>query len=116
MIKSFKCKHTESLFLDTKVKAFVSIAKVARMRLLSLDIATSITDLRSPPGNQLESLKGDRKGQYSIRINKQWRICFSLRDDGSAHDVEIVDLFRTSLLREDLKETRNAEPQRTLSM
>jgi len=90
MIKSFKCKHTESLFFDNKVQCFIAIAKTARMRLISLDIATSLNDLRSPPGNQLESLKGDRKDQHSIRISKQWRICFSFQE-GNAYDVEIID-------------------------
>ena len=90
MIKSFKCRHTELLFHDKKMKKFISIERVARMRLLGLSIATCLNDLRSPPGNQLEALIGDRKGQHSIRINKQWRICFTWagRD---AYDVEIVD-------------------------
>jgi proteic killer suppression protein len=90
MIKSFKCKHTENLFFDSKVLRFHAIAKIARMRLISLDIATSLNDLRSPPGNQLELLKGDRKNQYSIRINKQWRICFSF-EEGNVYEVEIID-------------------------
>ena len=90
MIKSFNCKHTESLFKGTKTKHFIMIAKVARMRLLGLSIASCLDDLKCPPGNKLEALKGDRKSQYSIRINKQWRICFKWQRD-NAYDVEIVD-------------------------
>ena len=71
-------------------RIFVSIEKVARMRLLGLSIATCLNDLKVPPGNQLEPLKGDRKGQYSIRINKQWRICFTWTGRDAEH-VEIVD-------------------------
>ncbi len=90
MIKSFACRHTAALFRNERVKKFSAITKVARMRLLSLHIATSLGDLRAPPGNHLEALKGDRKGQHSIRINKQWRICFRWQG-GHACDVEIVD-------------------------
>ena len=90
MIKSFRCKHTESLFKGAKTKRFVMIAKIARMRLLGLSIASCLTDLNQPPGNKLEALKGDRQNQYSIRINKQWRICFKWQGD-NAYDVEIVD-------------------------
>ena len=90
MIRSFKCKHTERLFCDIKTSRFVQISKAARMRLLGLSIATSLDDLKSPPGNQLEMLCGDRKGQYSIRINRQWRICFTFKM-GHAYNVEIVD-------------------------
>lgn len=90
MIKSFKCKHTENLFKGIKTKRFNMIAKIARMRLTGLNIASSLDDLKCPPGNKLEALKGDRKGQHSIRINKQWRICFKWQRD-NAYDVEIVD-------------------------
>ena len=90
MIKSFKCKHTESLFTGAKTKRFIMIAKTARMRLTGLSIANCLDDLNHPPGNKLELLKGDRKGQYSIRINSQWRICFKWYGD-NAYDVEIVD-------------------------
>lgn len=90
MIRSFKCKHTENLFKGAKTKRFVMIAKIARMRLLGLSIASCLDDLNRPPGNKLEALKGDRKNQYSIRINKQWRICFKWQAD-NAYDVEIVD-------------------------
>ncbi|PCJ29824.1 MAG: excinuclease ABC subunit A [Rickettsiales bacterium] len=90
MIKSFKCKHTKNLFEDIRGKKFSSIAKFAKMRLTSLSIACSLNDLKSPPSNRLEALKGDRKNQYSIRINKQYRLCFSWQR-GDAYDVEVVD-------------------------
>ncbi len=90
MIKNFKCKHTQSLFEDVKVKKFIMIAKPARMRLIGLSIASCLDDLKHPPGNKLEPLKGNRKGQHSIRINRQWRICFKWQGD-SAYDVEIID-------------------------
>jgi proteic killer suppression protein len=90
MIKSFKCKNTEILFFDGKPKVFTAISKVARMRLIGLNIAACLNDLKIPPGNKLEALKGNRQGQYSIRINKQWRICFKW-DGINAYDVEIVD-------------------------
>lgn len=89
-INGFKCADTEQLFNDGFVRRFSAIAKPARMKLLSLDIAEVVDDLRSPPGNRLEALKGDRKGQYSIRINKQWRVCFEW-EAGGAWEVEIVD-------------------------
>ena len=90
MIKSFKCKYTETLSSGTNVKKFSNIAKVARRKLRQLEIANLLDDLRVPPGNHLEALKGDRAGQYSIRINDQWRVCFSWTDSG-AENVEIVD-------------------------
>lgn len=90
MIKSFGCKYTEQLFNDVLVKRFSAIALPARMRLLGLNIATSLDDLRVPPGNRLEALKGDRKGQHSIRINTQWRVCFVWHNE-HAYEVEIVD-------------------------
>ncbi|MDX2073154.1 MAG: type II toxin-antitoxin system RelE/ParE family toxin [Alphaproteobacteria bacterium] len=90
MIKSFNCKYTEQLFSDAVVRRFAAIALPARMRLLGLNIATTLDDLRVPPGNRLEALKGDRKGQHSIRINKQWRVCF-VWSEGHAYEVEIVD-------------------------
>ena len=90
MIRSFRCKDTETLFNDRIVRRFRSIERVARRKLLYLHRAISLQDLRVPPGNRLEPLKGDRKGQYSIRINDQWRICFRWQD-GDALDVEIVD-------------------------
>ena len=90
MIKSFKCKYTEALSRGTNVKKFNSIAKVARRKLRQLEIANLLDDLRVPPGNHLEALKGDRTGQYSIRINDQWRVCFNWTD-ADAENVEIVD-------------------------
>ncbi len=90
MIRSFRSKDTEALFGDTQVPRFRAIERPARRKLLYLHRARLLQDLRVPPGNQLEALKGDRKGQHSIRINDQWRICFRWQD-GDAHDVEIVD-------------------------
>ena len=90
MIRSFRSKDTEALFGDTPVPRFRAIERPARRKLLYLHRARLLQDLRVPPGNQLEALKGDRKGQHSIRINDQWRICFRWQD-GDAHDVEIVD-------------------------
>ncbi|MGD0778999.1 MAG: type II toxin-antitoxin system RelE/ParE family toxin [Candidatus Solibacter sp.] len=90
MIRSFKCSDTALLFEDHMVRRFQSIERPARRKLLYLHRALRLGDLRVPPGNQLERLKGDRAGTYSIRINDQWRICF-VWQDGDAHDVEIVD-------------------------
>lgn len=90
MIKSFADRETEKLFHDNPVRRFQGFERVARRKLLMLQRARELQDLRSPPGNRLEALKGDREGQYSIRINDQWRICFSWRE-GDAYSVEIVD-------------------------
>jgi proteic killer suppression protein len=90
MIRSFRDPQTETLFQDRDVPRFRAIERVARRKLLYLHRAKRLEDLRVPPGNRLEALKGDRKGQYSIRINDQWRICFRWKD-GDALDVEIVD-------------------------
>jgi len=90
MIRSFKCKHTKTLSKGKRVKRFVNFENVARRKLRQLEIANRLEDLRVPPGNHLEMLKGDRSGQHSIRINDQWRIFF-LWADGGAEDVEIVD-------------------------
>jgi proteic killer suppression protein len=90
MIHSFNCLDTEALFNSQAVARFRNIERVARRKLLQLHAATVLTSLRIPPGNQLEALKGDRKGQHSIRVNDQWRVCFVWREDG-AHQVEIVD-------------------------
>lgn len=90
MIHSFACRDTQALFHSSPVKRFKNIERAARRKLLQLHAATELASLRIPPGNQLEALRGDRKGQHSIRINDQWRICFVWRDDG-AQQVEIVD-------------------------
>lgn len=90
MIKSFACAETETLARGERVKRFVNIASVARLKLRQLEISARLDDLRVPPGNRLEALKGDRSGQYSIRINDQWRVCFRWTAAG-AEDVEIVD-------------------------
>lgn len=90
MIRSFRDAATRRLFADEDVPRFRAIERQARRQLLLLNGAGSLNDLRSPPGNRLEGLKGDRKGQHSIRINAQWRICFVWRE-GGAEDVEIVD-------------------------
>ena len=90
MIHSFACRDTQALFHSKPVKRFRNIERAARRKLLQLHASTELASLRVPPGNQLEALKGYRKGQYSIRINEQWRICFVWRDDG-AQQVEIVD-------------------------
>ena len=90
MIKTFICKDTEQLFDDRSVRRFRAFERVARRKLLMLHRAKELVDLRVPPGNRLEALKGDRLGQYSIRINAQWRICFTW-SDGDVTDVEIVD-------------------------
>jgi len=90
MIISFKCEHTEAISKGRAVRQFTSIAKVARRNLRQIEIAGRLDDLRVPPGNHLEALKGDRSGQYSIRINDQWRVCFRWTDAG-AENVEIVD-------------------------
>jgi len=90
MIRSFACKHTEKLYYGERVTRFQSIAKQVERRLQILDSATCMEDLMNLPSNRFESLGGDRTGQQSIRINKQWRICFKWREDGSCN-VEIVD-------------------------
>lgn len=90
MIKSFRSTDAEALFGDQSVARFRAIERPARRKLLYLSQARSLQDLLVPPGNRLEALKGDRKGQHSIRINDQWRICFRWLD-GHAYDVEIVD-------------------------
>jgi toxin HigB-1 len=90
MIRSFKDGATERLFADEDVPRFRGIERQARRKLLLLNGARTINDLRSPPGNRLEALAGDRRGQHSIRINDQWRICFVWRK-GGAEDVEVVD-------------------------
>ena len=91
MIRGFACHETEKLFHDESSRRLpAQIQRVARRKLLVLHQARSLNDLRVPYGNRLEALKDDRKGQHSIRINDQWRVCFRWQD-GDAHDVEIVD-------------------------
>ena len=90
MVKTFHCKKTQALFYGECPRSFKAFARIAERKLQMLDDAYSIEDLRIPPGNRLEALRGDRKGQWSIRINDQWRLCFRL-EDGDAFDVEIVD-------------------------
>ncbi len=90
MIKSFACRDTEHLFKSIAVPRFKNIESTARKKLLMIHAATMLVTLKVPPGNKLEALRGDRRGQHSVRINDQWRICFVWKADG-AHDVEIVD-------------------------
>ena len=90
MIESFGCKETQALFGDKRVKRFVNIEAIAQRKLQQLDSAATLAFLRSPPGNRLEALSGDRAGQHSIRINDQFRLCF-VWNDGNASNVEIVD-------------------------
>jgi proteic killer suppression protein len=90
MIRSFADRDTEKLANDLMVRKWRAIERAARRKLEVLSAAARLDDLRVPPGNRLEALRGDRIGQHSIRINDQWRICFRWQD-GEAHDVEIVD-------------------------
>ena len=91
MIGNFECKETELIWQGTVSRKLPSdIQQIARRKLRMLNNAKNINDLRIPPNNQLEALKGNRKGQYSIRINKQWRICFAW-NNGTVEQVEIVD-------------------------
>lgn len=91
MIRTFRDRITESVSQGRLPKGFAAdLLKVARRKLAMLEAATDISDLRSPPGNRLEALKGDRAGQHSIRINDQFRVCF-VWNDGHAYDVEITD-------------------------
>jgi len=90
VLVSFKCADTEALASGKRVRRFQRIESVARRKLRQVQIAGRLDDLRVPPGNRLEALKGDRSGQYSIRVNDQFRVCFRWTAAGAA-DVEIVD-------------------------
>lgn len=90
MIQSFKCKDTRALYEGKRPRKFKSFMSVAQRKLAQLEAAQTLDFLKAPPGNRLEALKGDRKGQHSIRINDQWRICFVWSGVGPG-DVEIVD-------------------------
>jgi proteic killer suppression protein len=90
MITSFRCKETEKLYHDQPSTRFHNIERIARRKLEILDAAEGLGDLRVPPGNRLESLKGNRSGWHGIRINDQWRICFRW-EGGNATNVEIMD-------------------------
>ena len=90
MIVSFKDADTADLSEGIRVQRFVSIERVARRKLRQIEIASTLDDLRIPPGNRLEALKGDRVGQHSIRVNDRYRVCFRWSDAG-AEEVEIVD-------------------------
>ena len=90
MIVSFADKDTADLFAGRRVKRFANLAAMAERKLQQIDSAVTLDALRSPPGNRLEALAGNRKGQHSIRINDQWRICFVWTGAGPS-DVEIVD-------------------------
>jgi proteic killer suppression protein len=90
MIRSFRCRDTQTLFERGSSRRFGAVAKIAARKLAMLDAAQTLDFLRSPPGNRLEALKGDRAGEHSIRINDQFRICFRWTALGP-EDVEIVD-------------------------
>jgi len=90
MIRSFRDNDVAALFEDVAVRRFGALERAARRKLMYLHRARVLEDLKAPPGNHLEALKGDRKRQHSIRINDQWRVCFIWKS-GDAHEVEIVD-------------------------
>lgn len=91
MIRSFRDRETEKLFRRERSRAVpTALRRVALRKLVQLDAADALDDLKVPPGNRLERLRGDREGQWSIRVNERWRVCFEWRQ-GDAHEVEIVD-------------------------
>ena len=91
MIRSFADKDTQKVFQRVRIRKLeIKLQKIAQRKLVMIDAAEAIIDLKEPPGNRLEKLSGNRKGQYSIRINDQWRVCFVWRN-GHAYDVQIVD-------------------------
>ena len=90
MLRSFRDKDTDAVYRQFRVRRFQHIEEVALRRLVQIDSAEQLRDLASPPANRLETLKGNRAGQYSVRINDQYRVCFRW-EDGDAYDVEIVD-------------------------
>lgn len=90
MIKTYADRNTEKIAQGKRVKAWVNIERQIQRRLEYLKAAVELSDLRAPPGNRLEQLQGDRQGQFSIRINDQYRICFRW-EDGDAYDVEVTD-------------------------
>jgi len=89
-VKSFRCKDTEAMYGGRRVARFANIEKVAMRKLAMLNRVVAVDELRIPPNNRLEALKGNRAGQFSVRVNDQWRICFRFAD-GDASDIEIVD-------------------------
>jgi proteic killer suppression protein len=91
MIQTFRCKHTAALFVGKESRKWSTAFQLLALRKLTiLDAVCTIDSLRNPPGNRLEKLSGNRSGQWSIRINNQWRLCFRF-ENGSAYDVEIID-------------------------
>ena len=90
MIKNFKCRDTEALFHGQRIARFVNCERVALRKLKQLDLARLLGDMAAPPGNRLEALTGDRSGEWSVRVNDQWRLCFRF-DNGDAFAVAIAD-------------------------